>query len=187
VTRDEKVAKAQMLRDQGVSVHGIADRMGAKYRTVFAWLNDPDLSKQRARRERYGKPCADCGKVTDGSNGRAAAPDYCQDCRRERDHERSCAEIIAAIQRFAKRYGRPPRAPDFSPCDARRLGHDWRAERYYADGDYVATNTVLGVFGSWGAAIEAAGFPRPAVGTYPRKGQPLAQRGAHLADERQAA
>lgn len=80
MTRAEKVATAQRLRAEGLLLREIAERMGAKLKTVSGWLSDPDLSRQRARRETYAGTCIDCGAPTDGSGG-YGAPERCTHCR----------------------------------------------------------------------------------------------------------
>lgn len=77
--------------------------------------------------------------------------------------------VIAAIQEFARRYGRPPVATDWNVAYAKARGLHEKVERFYEDGCYPHTNTVYGttgVFKSWADAIEAAGFARPLPGRY---------------------
>lgn len=95
--------------------------------------------------------------------------------------------MIAAIQRFATRYGRPPGAADFNPAMVRAAGHDWRAERFYADADYPTVPSVAREFGSWADAVEAAGFPRPGYGYEHLPTDGGRRGGAHLGAERSAA
>ena len=87
-------------------------------------------------------------------------------------------EIVAAIRRFEARYGRQPCQADFTPADARRKGHGWRAERYYRDDDYPSVLTVRARFGSWSAGLEAAGFEPRGRGC-----ATTARVGTHLAAE----
>jgi hypothetical protein len=74
--------------------------------------------------------------------------------------------LIGHLQGFAARYGRPPGLVDFDPWHARHVLHDEeRAQAWLRDGRPVA-NTFIHHFGSWNAAMAAAGFePRPPVGT----------------------
>lgn len=78
--------------------------------------------------------------------------------------------IIAAIQEFARRYGRPPVATDWNVAYARSRGLHSKVVRFYEDGCYPHSNTVYGipngVFPTWADAIEAAGFRRPQPGRY---------------------
>lgn len=89
VARSERAAEAAMLRAQGLLQRQIADRMGISRTYAAELLTDPDGSKVRARKATYGKPCRVCGKMTQGSDGRAAAPDICSVClnvEREPEH-----------------------------------------------------------------------------------------------------
>lgn len=74
----------------------------------------------------------------------------------------SAADIVAAIHRWAATYGEPPTMLDWDPARARRLGHNWRAERFDA-GAWPTARVVRGHFTSFNEAIERAGFrPRRA-------------------------
>jgi hypothetical protein len=89
---------------------------------------------------------------------------------RPRAHLLSDDDLLEAIRRWTDRYGEPPAIADWSPARARRAGQQWRVERYHA-GDWPSGSTVLRRFGTFTAAIEAAGLqPRP--------------RGRHLASRR---
>jgi transcriptional regulator with XRE-family HTH domain len=73
----------------------------------------------------------------------------------------SCDDILQAIRAWNRVHGEPPTLADWAPARARRLGHEWRAQRYLA-GDWPHLNTVLRRFGTLSAAVEAAGLePRP--------------------------
>lgn len=184
MTRAENVAEARRLRAEGLSYQEIADRMSRKYKTVWTWLNDPELAEQRRRRAVYAGACVDCGKATDGSRG-YRAPERCRRCAAVHNTKWGKAGVVAAIHRFAERYGRPPTSTDFSPSCARHLGHEWRSARFHSDGDYPYSHTVVYTFGTWNAAIIAAGFEPPGPGLYKR--QPGAVRAAYLEAEREAA
>jgi hypothetical protein len=70
-------------------------------------------------------------------------------------------DILHALREWDRRYGEPPALADWAPSRARRLTQSWRAERYLA-GDWPHLTTVLKQFGTFGAAVEAAGLePRP--------------------------
>lgn len=121
---------------------------------------------ERCRKAQYSRPCADCGKPLHGASGRGPnAPTRCLPCTNAHNAKFGREGHIAAIQRFAERYGKPPSATDFQPALARRIGHPEKADRFYADGDYPTTTAVLQMFGSWNAAIEAAGFEPVPVGS----------------------
>jgi len=125
--------------------------------------------------------------LVSGCNGLGSnAAERCQPCYRawQAEHAKWTRKTIAAaIQRFATRYGRAPAATDFSPAMARRHRQEWRAARFYEDGDYPSRSTVVDVFGSWSVAVETAGLTPIGV-DFARGSNHLAD---HLADEREAA
>lgn len=127
------------------------------------WCSD------RCRKSQYAQPCVDCGGPTkDGSGGRVAEP-RCVPCGNKLSGEkRSMTDeyLIGCLRDFAERYGRPPCRVDFDPFHARHIRHDEdRARAAERDGRQNAT-TFVRHFGSWNAAMRAAGFePRPAHGT----------------------
>lgn len=146
MTREQKVARARELREGGALLREIADTMGVAKQTVHAWLADPDLSKQRVRRARYSRPCADCGKPTDGSGGYADPRARCSACAHVHKHETrrwTPERIVEAIQAFHTAHGRPPTAVE-------RL-----AGRIP---DFPSVGTVQDEFGSWNEGICAAGL-----------------------------
>jgi hypothetical protein len=66
-------------------------------------------------------------------------------------------EIIAAVQRWESAYGECPKMIDWEPARARRMGQDWRAERFESD-HWPSAKIVCGQFGSFNAAVSAAGL-----------------------------
>lgn len=84
-TRADRVVVARRLRKQGLFYREIASQMGLSRSYVHALINDPDRSVELRRRERYQRPCVDCGKWTDGSNGLTGAPLRCAGCRAAHD------------------------------------------------------------------------------------------------------
>jgi hypothetical protein len=83
-------------------------------------------------------------------------------------------QILEAMRRRNDRYGEPPTMTDWEPSRARRLGMEWRAERFES-GSWPTVRMLRGHFSSFGEAIEQAGLPaRPA----PKRLKP------HLADPR---
>lgn len=143
VTRDEKIMEARALRARGWSAPEIGRLLGVPESTVRNWWN--------------GGTCA-CGRPVDGSNRRGS--ERCVDCSRAKQaaerywtHE----TVIDAIQRFAVENGRPPKATDW--------------QRVNPEKGYPPSARVYGhgcPFPTWADAIEAAGFPRPRRGHYPR-------------------
>jgi Homeodomain-like domain len=79
-TRKERLAQIVELKAKGLTYRQIAERLGLTQSGVRNIVNDPDGSKQRARRKRYQGQCIDCGEPTDGASGRAKAPMRCKWC-----------------------------------------------------------------------------------------------------------
>jgi hypothetical protein len=69
----------------------------------------------------------------------------------------SRSQIEDAIRRWADQYGSPPALQDWEPSSARRWGNHARAERFEA-GEWPSARMVRRQFGSFGAALRAAGF-----------------------------
>lgn len=118
----------------------------------------------------YGGTCVDCGATTNGSDGRKPEP-RCGTCSARRvGHANKVWTrdgILAAIRAWADEYGEPPAQTDWNPHHARRILHDdARARRFEdANGRWPTFKTPIREFGSWNAAIVAAGFaPRPCHG-----------------------
>jgi transcriptional regulator with XRE-family HTH domain len=102
MTRLEKATIAQGLRAQGLLQRQIAERMGVAIQTVDSWLNDPDGSRLRARKNSYRGACEQCGAPTDGSNGPGKAPKLCLACSSDAHAERmrtAWAEHKATVER----------------------------------------------------------------------------------------
>jgi hypothetical protein len=165
VSRAERVARAQELSGTS-SLADIAAELGVSIHTVRSYLTDPDLSKLRARKQRYAGTCISCGGPTDGTNGRDHASVRCARCAIE--HQRSSARwtretVRVAIRDWWRRFGRPPRASDWrTRTRIRELG----VRNTTA---WPLTSTVQALYdGSWNAAIEDAGLPTLRPGQYPR-------------------
>ena len=87
--------------------------------------------------------------------------------------------ILEALVEWTRRYGDLPAMADWDPVRARRLGQTWRIARYH-DGDWPSARSVAHHFGSFTAAVAAAGLvPRP-------RSSPPAQRLASRRDNRLA-
>ena len=74
--------------------------------------------------------------------------------------------VILAMQQWARQYHAPPAQADWNPYRARvRLRDEERARRFErgrAEGAWPSFSTAVRIFGSWNAALRAAGFePRP--------------------------
>lgn len=177
-TRAENVAEAQRLRAQGLLLRETASEMGVNRTTLSSWLEDPDGTKQKERRKRYAGTCVDCGKPTDGSNGAGASSERCDACHRkyqQTDEYRiqhtywTEERIIAAMHWWTAAYGAPPATNDWNPHMARHYLHDEeradRAKKLIADRRVPWFTIAVRHFGSWNAALVAAGYePRVAHG-----------------------
>jgi len=165
VTRAQRYAEAARLQAKGLYAREIAAVMGVSESYVCDLFHDPDGSKDRARKNSYGGTCVRCGSRTSGSNGRAKAPKICGACSRLRQHEQrywTRERVIAAVQRWAAEYGRPPRSGEWSAGNPDRW---WPTPSSV----YRGSDSPGAPFAYWADAIEAAGFPRPLVGRYERK------------------
>ncbi len=164
----ELLPKAQELRAQGLTYREIAERPRGGPDHGEYWLTDPDLAKQRARRERYAGACVDCGTATNGSAGHGAT--RCDACSRVHATEHGKggsqrhfgrAGVIAALQQWAREHdGAGPSATDWNVADGARSAE--KRAKFYADGCWPHTSCVQRLFGSWNAALAAAQVkPRP--------------------------
>jgi hypothetical protein len=81
--------EAARLRGEGLTYREIAERMGLAESTVSELVSDPDGSKVRERKARYGGTCEVCGGPTDGSYGLAKAPKRCAKCLPRAQHGRT--------------------------------------------------------------------------------------------------
>lgn len=105
------------------------------------------------KRSLYSGTCIDCGARTGYSGHGTDASERCTACAGARATVWTRGGIVNAIRAFAAHEGRQPSALE------------WQRSR---PSTYPATATVLNVFGSWNAAIRAAGFePQAARGGPP--------------------
>lgn len=143
---DPRHADARRLRAEGWLLREIAEHFGIAIVTARAWVVPGEAERlraaQRERRKRYQGCCEECGAPTDGSGGRAAAPKRCLRCYAGSVRWDSDA-VVHAIRRLADRLGRAPTAAEINAAG--------RA-------DYPRVGTVQKVFGSWAAALAAAGL-----------------------------
>jgi hypothetical protein len=84
-------------------------------------------------------------------------------------------DIVARIQQWTSTHGQPPTIRDWDPSRAQRSGEAWRAERF-ATGDWPSVGMVRRQFGTFNAAVQAAGLT-------PRQGPRRVKR--HLAGPEQ--
>ena len=161
------------MREEGKFYREIVEALGVSRQVVYHWVDDPDGAKKRARIDSYRGSCKDCGAPTDGSCGPANTPERCLRCAREFATRVARERIIECIKRWADTHGGiPPTATDWNASQSRARGHLARVAEYEA-GDWESTTNVRGRFGSWNAAIEAAGFTPRRRGVYGRPGEYL--------------
>ena len=137
----ERVATARRLRAEGLRWAEIADLLGVSVNTARRYPNAHD--------------CADCCTPILAPHAR-----LCLSCvarnRTQWGRVFTRAEIVAAIQRWAGLEGRAPATVDWRPAD--RGGHP----RWEQDCPrFPPPSHVFQQFGSWNAALQAAGFDRP--------------------------
>lgn len=123
---------------------------------------EPKWCSETCRKAQYDKTCIDCGARISGTDpGKASG--RCVVCS-SRLTGAACTvwtreAIITAIQAWAAEYGEPPATADWFPPKARAINDPARAERFeLAAGRWPWKSAVERQFGSWNAAIAAAGF-----------------------------
>lgn len=162
--RRELADRAQALRAEGKLQREVAAILGVSRSYAAELTSDPFGLKSRERKDSYSGVCEKCGAPTTGSDGPKAAPTLCAACSQARQSaERVWTReaVIDAIQRFAAANGRPPTATEWIRADHVN-GYPPRTSVYIA-GKHSCAHFPL-----WADAIEAAGFPRPTIGHYPR-------------------
>lgn len=166
--RLDLAARAIDLRRRGWLISPIAEELGISRSYASGLILDPTGAGDRARKDSYAGKCEICGHPTTGSDGPNTAPKRCVE-HAILEHERrwNRASVIAAIQHWAAEHdGNPPKAEDF-------LYREGADRKLYPSAGSVYGRTRKGNNGGspfvyWADAIEAAGFPRPAVGHYVR-------------------
>jgi hypothetical protein len=131
VRTPERVEEARRLRDAGLTLGVIGERLGVSKSTVRLWLTVA-----------YREPCRDCGVLTTGRSDPSAPAQRCPECRVKAQVVWTLDTVVAAIRRWHDEHGRPPMSDEWQ-----RRGPWW-----------PSTRSVFGVAGSWNAAIQAAGF-----------------------------
>ncbi len=131
-------------------------------------------SERCRKRTLYAGVCERCGRPTNCSDGRAAAPRRCAGCARAERHERALRRLIAEVHRWHDLYGEIPAASAWNLASVRARRRAYaegrangrHAEAYLAemerrhreDGPWPSTSGVLAVAGSWNRLIALAGF-----------------------------
>jgi hypothetical protein len=140
----------------------IAAQLDVAQSTVSRWTNPEVAEKNRhaSRMRRASYPtgtCRDCGGPT-RPDGCGHPHKLCRACAIKLRTIWSQEALIEAIRAFVALYGRVPGAIDWNPSDAANKGMYDRVQRFYDDGCWPYYNSVQRCFGSWNAAIKAAGF-----------------------------
>jgi transposase len=102
VTRDQKIASARELREQGFYYREIGERYGVSFSTVYRWLH-PERAKEFRHRNRealraydreynrtHRAECPSCGGEMDRETGRGGG--ICAGCRAD-EVDRRAAKI----------------------------------------------------------------------------------------------
>ena len=161
VALDPRWQAIHKLRLEGLTFAEIGEtlRLGSGNRTSRLWAKQATFEHaeevRRARedirhRERQQR------RVAAERRRRAIAE------QRRRDFTRpACQRIVLAMQQWAQLHGAPPSALDWHSHYRARSAR--KSERYAATGrDWPTATNVVFRFGSWNAAMLAAGFePRP--------------------------
>lgn len=120
---------------------------------------------EKCRKTKYSVPCVDCGYPLNGSDGRGEnAAMRCNQCASIKSGDErkiwTPQAVVLAMQEWAAEYGEPPSSHDWDSWHAEHVLHDpARADRFRsADGRWPTLTSVCRAWGSWNAAIEAAGF-----------------------------
>lgn len=155
----ERIELARELREDGKTYVEAGALLGVSHQTVHAWLTDPDGTAREARRATYRGVCEDCGTATSGAGGRKqSAPPRCRTCAGAHIRKLSREWVIASIRDWVQLFGAPPSAQDWNQAMARRNGRTDLVDRYEQTGrEWPSTTLAQDNFGSWNAALAAAG------------------------------
>lgn len=166
----EKVAEAFRLREQGWTYKQIGEYFGVSLQAANEWVTDPYGVKRDLRKQAYRGTCVDCGAST--FSGDKIPPKRCHPCAVQDAVMWTREAILGAIRAWAREHGGiPPSATDWNPNQAIKNGRPEKAVKYYRDNAWPCLTTVQTMFGSWNAAITAAGYTPRRPGTYGRDGE----------------
>jgi DNA-binding CsgD family transcriptional regulator len=152
----ERVAEAQRLRAAGKTYREIGEALGVSLKTAFGWITDPDGSARRERQAKFDLVCVECGgRVAGGSRHQLIDIEepVCRRCAGDHYAIWTREAIVCAIQEWADEHGGIP------PSSTH-----WKAARVRGDDRVTSVSSVLRRFGTWNAAIQAAGFEPHAGG-----------------------
>lgn len=164
--RPQVVEAVELLR-QGLNGSEIAKRLGIARSTAFQRLGDPTDEKNHNRKLAHYGTCKGCGAPTAYDVGKPS--DHCRECAPDAYSFWSREVIIEAIREYHDRYGRPPVAMDWNLTMARSKANPARLveiEDRWEEGCWPVVSQVQYRFGSWNAAIEAAGLSSIRAGAH---------------------
>jgi hypothetical protein len=160
-TRAELADEVTRLRAQGRNGLEIAAHLGISRSYAYELIHDPTGDIARERKRRYERNCVGCGAVVN-PNGLKQKSLRCRTCATAESTIWTPERIVFAIRAWAEENGDIPAAIDWNPAMARANGHLDKVEKFYSEDAWPDLSTVQARFGSWSAAIRAAGFtPRP--------------------------
>lgn len=162
---DEGKARPQVEQAVGLWRRGftgleIARVMEVGRARAYELLGDPTQAKATKRKHRLYGACAVC-EARVYNNG-STPPKRCRACDARLKNERARQRMLAALWEWAERYGSPPTASDWrrAPSTLRRLHPDRQRQilARHRDRHWPPASGVQNAFGSWNAALEAAGL-----------------------------
>jgi hypothetical protein len=135
------------------------------------------------KRTLYSLPCADCGQPCNTDGRVTGASERCLACYTKHRRQIARAYVIDSIREWAERFGYPPTSVDWNQAMCRAKGWAAKIERYEATGrPWPSQGEVQLRYGTWNAALEAAGF-RPLA----RSEHWIGRAGVTLREQDQAA
>jgi hypothetical protein len=172
-------AEVARYRKMGLTHREIAKLLGISRSYTSDLDVDPLGEKGAARKKRYGRPCPDCGDPMTGCNGPAGPhPERCERCERIRIHEDrywTQERIVEALREFRRLIGKPPTSTDALHRGNNVISIEERVspervkELRRAAGlvRLPCMSAIYREFGSWDAAMRAAGLDPVGPGTPP--------------------
>jgi ribosomal protein S14 len=159
---DPRISEARRMREEGVSNAEIAARFGVSKSTVCRWTVPGAIERERASslaaKQRRRRPCPRCGGRVDITR----AGELCRTCVDDDNREARMDRAVRCLQEWHALHGRVPTAPEWG---AGGPGYR-RVKTLASDGQpWPWYQHVSEDFGSWEAAVRAAGFQprRPGV------------------------
>lgn len=162
MTRAEKVAEVRALRESGLLLREVAERLGLSISAVSDYIHDPDGSKARARKRRlYSRPCIDCGQEVrcQGLLEMSRRSGRCKDCDRRLIQSDPKARLQRhGAHRFTKVY-----SDEFITACLRAAAVDGRLtgpmyEQWRAGRTGVPSRELIVARCGWNNAVRAAGL-----------------------------